>query len=239
LDQEELAKLLTVKPHLKLSIDFSRGDTPDKNKTTLTMVDHIPAIEVIAQPASDRVALSLGATRLSISAHNLTAGQDPAQAAMGSQLKLMVHDQSDPLVEVLDANADGRLGEREIASGAKRLLDFDANKNGQVDTNELPYSMVVAFLRGEQPGEQSFYRPQSARLLPAADAPSWFSHADFNGDGDVSRREFLGSGEQFSKLDSNGDGFISAGEVKTQSPAGGNPPQTDASNGEPNHQPAK
>jgi Ca2+-binding EF-hand superfamily protein len=217
LDQDELAKLLTTKPHLKLSIDFSRGDTPDKNKATLTIVDHIPAIELIAQPAADRIAVSLGATRLSFSAHDLLLGQDPAQAAVASQLKLMVHDQSDPLVEMLDSNADGRLGEREIATSAQRLMNFDANKNGQIDTNELPYSMVVAFLRGEQPGEQSFYRPQSARLLSTSDARSWFSHADFNGDGDVSRREFLGSSEQFSKLDSNADGFISAGEAKSPS----------------------
>jgi Ca2+-binding EF-hand superfamily protein len=200
-----------------LSIDFSRGDTPDKNKATLTIVDHIPAIELIAQPAADRIAVSLGATRLSFSAHDLLLGQDPAQAAVASQLKLMVHDQSDPLVEMLDSNADGRLGEREIATSAQRLMNFDANKNGQIDTNELPYSMVVAFLRGEQPGEQSFYRPQSARLLSTSDARSWFSHADFNGDGDVSRREFLGSSEQFSKLDSNADGFISAGEAKSPS----------------------
>jgi hypothetical protein len=76
--------------------------------------------------------------------------------------------------------------------------------------------MIVAFLRGEQPGEQSFYRPQSARMLPAAEAPSWFAHADFNGDGDVSSREFLGTREQFSKLDTNQDGFIAAAEAKTQ-----------------------
>ena len=118
-------------------------------------------------------------------------------------------------------------------------MNFDANKNGQVDTNELPYSMVAAFLRGEQPGEQSFYRPQSARLLPASDAPSWFSHADFNGDGDVSRREFLGSGEQFSRLDSNGDGFVSAGEAKTPSATSANAEKIDAPKDEPIQQPAK
>ena len=217
LDQDELAKLLTAKPHLKLSIDFSHADTPEKSTTTLTVVEHIAEIAIIAQPAADRVALSLGATRLLLSAHDLTIGQGPAQAAAGSQLRLMVHDQCDPLCEVLDANADGRLGEREIAASAKRLLEFDANKNGQIDTNELPYSMIVAFLRGEQPGEQSFYRPKSARMFPAAaDAPSWFAHADFNGDGDVSRREFLGTSEQFSMLDANRDDFIDAAEAKPQ-----------------------
>jgi hypothetical protein len=127
---------------------------------------------------------------------------------------MMVHDQCDPLCEVLDANADGRLGEREIAMGAKRLLEYDANKNGRIDNVELPYSMIIAFMRGEQPSERSFYRPQSSRILPqATDAPTWFTHADFNGDGDVSRREFVGSSERFSALDLNSDGFIDSAEA--------------------------
>jgi hypothetical protein len=44
-------------------------------------------------------------------------------------------------------------------------------------------------------------------------APAWFRHADFNSDGDISRREFLGSAEQFSKLDANRDGFIDPQEA--------------------------
>ncbi len=74
--------------------------------------------------------------------------------------------------------------------------------------------MIVAFLRGERPDTYSFYRPQSEGARTAlADAPRWFVRADFNGDGDVSRREFLGTREQFSNLDANGDGFISADEA--------------------------
>jgi Ca2+-binding EF-hand superfamily protein len=214
LDEDELAKLLTEKPHIKFAIDFSHGDSPEKNETTLSIVEHIPSIEIIAQPAGDRVALMLGATRLDVSAHDLMPAQDTEQTAAGSQMRLMVHDQIDPLCEVLDANADGRLGEHEVASSAERLLKFDANKNGQLDTSELPYTMIVAFLRGERPGEQSFYRPQSSRVAPASDAPSWFIHSDFNGDGDVSSHEFVGSAEKFKRLDADGDGFISSAEAK-------------------------
>jgi len=36
---------------------------------------------------------------------------------------------------------------------------------------------------------------------------------DRNGDGDVSRREFLGTPEQFKKLDLDGDGYISLEEA--------------------------
>ena len=37
---------------------------------------------------------------------------------------------------------------------------------------------------------------------------------DRNGDGDVSRREFLGTPEEFKKLDLDGDGLISREEAE-------------------------
>ena len=128
---------------------------------------------------------------------------------------MMVHDQCDAVGEVLDADADGKLGEREIATFAERLSRYDVNHDGQISNNELPYTMIALFLRGERPGEQSLYRPVFSSVLPAvANAPSWFVHADYNGDGEVSRREFLGTIEQFSLLDENRDGYISADEAK-------------------------
>ena len=44
-------------------------------------------------------------------------------------------------------------------------------------------------------------------------APVWFRKMDRNGDGDVSRAEFLGTEEEFRKLDEDGDGLISAEEA--------------------------
>ena len=42
---------------------------------------------------------------------------------------------------------------------------------------------------------------------------------DYNGDGDISRREFLGTPRQFEELDTDQDGFLTAEEVA--------PPETD------------
>ena len=44
--------------------------------------------------------------------------------------------------------------------------------------------------------------------------PLWFRKMDRNGDGDVSRREWLGSAEEFRKIDTDGDGLISAEEAE-------------------------
>jgi hypothetical protein len=141
-----------------------------------------------------------------------------------SAIRVMVHDDFDALFEELDANADGRLGEREVRTAPARMLACDRNRDGQLTGDELPTTMLAAFMRSERRNERSFYVPDdrpAARPTDdktAAAAAAWFAQADFNGDGDVSGREFLGSLEQFTQLDSNHDGFISSDEAQAATP---------------------
>jgi hypothetical protein len=44
--------------------------------------------------------------------------------------------------------------------------------------------------------------------------PRWFRKMDRNRDGDVSRREFLGTDEEFRGFDTDGDGLISVKEAE-------------------------
>jgi Ca2+-binding EF-hand superfamily protein len=212
LTQTELSAMKTMSPQLKLAFNFRHGDA--NHQTSLSVLEHVLEIALF-QPAVDRVILTLGTTRIVVLVLDRTFGDTPPQATAGSQIRMIVHDQCDALGEVLDADADGKLGEHEIASCAERLSKCDLNHDGQISNDELPYTMIAAFVRGERPGEQSLYRPVFSSMLTAvADAPSWFVRADYNGDGEVSRREFLGTIEQFSLIDENRDGYISADEAK-------------------------
>jgi hypothetical protein len=182
----------------------------------------------------DRAWLALGKTRLVLAAQDLAGPSAdtenaPAPGAYGNnasleqtQVRLVVHDESDALFDELDANADGRLGEREIATAAARLGRCDANGDGTLTGDEAPYEMIVAFVRGEPLGERSFTTPPSMAAAGDAAAPAWFAFADLNRDGDVSRREFVGSAEQFAALDADGDGFIGVEEsLRTDDSADG------------------
>ncbi len=57
------------------------------------------------------------------------------------------------------------------------------------------------------------------RAMPA-DAPAWMTAMDRNGDGELSRREFLGSSRQFAAIDRNADGVIDASEARDTESAG-------------------
>jgi hypothetical protein len=52
------------------------------------------------------------------------------------------------------------------------------------------------------------------RMNPPTAGPVWFHKMDRNGDGDVSRGEFLGAKAEFAKLDTNADGLISLEEAE-------------------------
>jgi Ca2+-binding EF-hand superfamily protein len=219
-DEDELRSIRTIDPHVRLKVAFEDPSEKRPGTATIEVETLTTEVSVAAQPTADRAVLSIGGSRLILSAHALTPPADAEANNMPTratdQIRLMVHDQVDALFEELDANADGRLGEREIEYCTQRLSERDQNGDGQLSGDEFPYSMIVAFLVGESASERSFYVPPSA-ALPAAkgDKPllPWFARADLNGDGDVSRREFLGSIEQFDQLDADKDGYIAAREA--------------------------
>src|SRR5262245_37429343 len=146
--------------------------------------------------------------------------QDRARAAC---LSMSIADQGKGLFDLLDKNGDGRLSVREMREAAKLIDKLDQNGDGMLESNEIPRRYAVSARRGPAGGSNYglggvvavSYPRQMGRPVPQQSAgPMWFRKMDRNRDGDVSRREFLGSDELFKKIDLDGDGLISVEEAE-------------------------
>lgn len=130
--------------------------------------------------------------------------------AGSARLLLTAAAEGDGLFDLLDFNRDGQLGLRELLSVEAALQRADQNTDGFVDPTEIPQSYRLLLTR-------SVAGLFDAPLLGERESnePPWFQRMDKNGDGDVSRREFLGSGEQFRQFDADRDGLIDIEEAST------------------------
>jgi Ca2+-binding EF-hand superfamily protein len=131
---------------------------------------------------------------------------------------LLVSDDGRNLFALLNTYHDGRLRTRELTQAWTRLSPFV--KDGVLSRTELPRQFQLLLSQG-QPGEA--FNAFGGTPVPgtsnrtnatvAGKGPLWFQKMDRNGDGFVSRREFLGSKEDFDRIDTDGDGLISPDEA--------------------------
>ena len=116
------------------------------------------------------------------------------------------------LFGLIDTDGDGRLSVRELRAMSKLVERFDSDKDGFLSPSEIPRRFQATVSHGLNPGvgpRQVAFRPGGIMGTPRPPVgPLWFQKMDRNRDGDVSRREFLGTDEEFRKLDTDGDGLI-------------------------------
>jgi Ca2+-binding EF-hand superfamily protein len=136
-------------------------------------------------------------------------------AVTRAQVRARASDQEDALFTALDTDGDGRLNTREIRLAPSKLKTLDQNQDGKLQSDEIPGSMVIGFIRGN-PQQDAQLLSSNALVAPAADAslPRWFRGMDANVDGEISPREFFGTAVKFTSIDKDADGYITIEEGK-------------------------
>ena len=103
-----------------------------------------------------------------------------------------------------------------IAAAALAVFYFTATP-----ARAEPVKLSIGIVRGlPQMGANTFTTTPAAPKEPDANIPRWFTRMDANGDGTISRREFLGTSEQFEELDLDGDQFVDSDELRQPDTSG-------------------
>ena len=138
--------------------------------------------------------------------------------AARSRTVMTITEQGRTLFEILDADRDRRLSNRELLTAADRMSLWDKDQDGLLSESEVPlqYRLLIA------QGNLAAFGGNAAINAAGRDAgspgesvngPVWFRRMDKNRDGEVSLREFLGDKAVFEKLDQNRDGYLDLNEA--------------------------
>jgi Ca2+-binding EF-hand superfamily protein len=190
------------------ALDTDSNGYLDTEEFSAAMMQFMAPFEAVDQDRDQQINLA-----------EITSFMKQKQASARSQIVIAAGPVEDALFSALDGDNDARLDERELAEVGRRLNALDADLDGQVSVDEIPLKLSIRIIRGlPQMGQAQYARPPAAPNVPAAEVPRWFVRMDANGDGAISRREFLGTSEQFEELDLDDDDFVESDEAQ-QPPA--------------------
>jgi Ca2+-binding EF-hand superfamily protein len=131
---------------------------------------------------------------------------------VSSQVWVRATDRGRNPFHFLDTDGDGRLSYRELSRAPDLLFGDKEEATSLPRQFQLSFGGPSASAWGGVPLPLPTRRPRVVEQ-DLSKLPRWFKAMDRNGDGVVSRREFLGPPELFRKLDTDGDGVISPEEA--------------------------
>lgn len=120
------------------------------------------------------------------------------------------------LFSLLDQNDDGKLSVKELRNAYARLIPMEPNGGKQITRAILQRSVLLRLGHGNYGTSEPnlFANGDGKDAALSGPKPIWFHKMDRNGDGDLSRGEFLGSQASFDAIDANRDGLITLEEAK-------------------------
>ncbi|WP_029631779.1 EF-hand domain-containing protein [Zavarzinella formosa] len=133
-------------------------------------------------------------------------------------LSLVHKAQTPSLFQIMDSNGDRRINAREVRNAWDRLIALEPKLKDGVTRDALKPDGAIRFgqLVDVQIAQNvsEYFLSGTIRRSPAG--PAWFQKLDKNGDGELSRREFPGTAEEFARWDKNGDGGITPDEIEAE-----------------------
>ena len=137
-----------------------------------------------------------------------------------SRVLMTISQDGKSLFDVLDKSDDFRISPRELNESMQLLKLHDRNQDGKLAASELVgnFKIEIKLAATEfltfDPAMNQMAQGIGPQPRVPTEGPVWFRKMDFNRDGDVSKREFLGNENAFEKLDTDGNQLIDLSEAE-------------------------
>lgn len=154
----------------------------------------------------------------------------PAALISQAQWRVDATESAVDMFLAIDRNQDSKITIREFREIPTLVSHWDKDGDGQLNASEIPKRIRLQIgtndllAQAARGGTPTFVERRVGVVTgdgnrpDLAAAPAWFVRMDRNGDGDISRREFLGKEADFQKLDQDRDDLITSVEAAAVSP---------------------